>query len=341
MTNGDKKIIVVTGATGNQGGAAAARLLSDGWAVRALTRDPKSAMAQGLAASGAEVVGGDLDDRPSLDAAVAGAHGVFSVQQGAIGVPPVRFDDEVRRGKNVADAAVAAGVVHLVYASVAGAERSTGIGAFAAKWEIEQHIRRIGVPATILRPVSFMENYASPAFGVQTGTLATAFAPDVPEQLIALDDIGALVALAFRDPAQYLGRAIAIAGDALTPPTIAAALSRVTGREIPYVRLPLEVVRAQSEDSADAVAFLNDNGGYGADIPTARKLHPGLMTFDTWLATIGRARISALLDSPQGGDVVGASQGAPAASPTTRDQRELVVSATITAPRARRRGDDA
>lgn len=291
-----KKIIVVTGATGNQGGAAVAQLVADGWAVRALTRNPAGAEAQALAASGIEVVAGDLDDRASLDVAFARAHGVFSVQQGALGVPPVHFEDEARRGKTVADAALAAGVAHLVYSSVAGVERAAGVLAFAGKREIEEHIRTIGAPATILRPVAFMENYADPAFGVQTGTLTTAFSADVPEQLIALEDIGVFVASAFSNPAEYLGKTIAIAGDALTPPTIAEALSRAVGREIPYVQVPLDAVRAQGEDFADAVAFLNDNGGYGADIAAARKLHPELMNFQAWLATTGKARISKLLD---------------------------------------------
>jgi len=292
-----KKIIVVTGTTGNQGGAAAARLVANGWAVRALTRDPASPAARALAASGIEVVAGDLDDRSSLDAAFAGAHGVFSVQRGALGVPPVPVEDEARRGKFVADAALAAGVAHLVYSSAAGAERAAGVHAFAGKREIEEHIRKIGVPATTLRPVAFMENYANPAFGLQTGTLTTAFSPDVPEQLIAVQDIGVFVASAFGNPAEYLGKTIAIAGDALTPPMIADALSRATGREIPYIRIPLDSIRALSEDFAEAVAFLNDNGGYGADIAATRRLHPELMDFQTWLAMTGKAQICELFDS--------------------------------------------
>jgi uncharacterized protein YbjT (DUF2867 family) len=289
-----KKIIVVTGATGNQGGAAAARLVAEGWAVRALTRNPRGSAARSLAASGVEIVAGDFDDRPSLDSAFAGVYGVFSVQRGALGVPPVHFEDEVRQGKAVADAAMAAGIAHLVYSSVAGVERAAGVLAFAGKREIEEHIRKIGVPATILRPAAFMENYADPAFGVQAGTLTTAFSPDVPEQLIALKDIGVFVESAFSNPTEYLGETIAIAGDALTPPAIAEALSRAAGRKIPLVQVSLDAIRAQSEDFADAVAFLNENGGYGVDIAAARKLHPELMDFPTWLATTGAGQLSKL-----------------------------------------------
>ncbi|WP_154677318.1 NmrA family NAD(P)-binding protein [Parafrankia discariae] len=295
---GDKatKVILVTGATGKQGGAAAARLLADGWRVRALTRDPASGAARRLAAAGAQVVEGDLDDRGSLDAAVEGVHGVFSVQQGALGAPPVPFDDEVRRGRHVADAAAAARVRHLVYASVAGVERGGGGRAFASKWAIEEHIRRVGIPATILRPVSFMENYADPAFGVQTGTLATPFAPDVPEQLIALEDIGAFVALAFADPARYSGTAVSIAGDALRPGQTAEALSLATGRDIRYLHVPVEVVRGQSEEVADVASFLNDRGGYGVDIAATRARYPGLTSFGTWLAGSGRVRLAELFE---------------------------------------------
>jgi uncharacterized protein YbjT (DUF2867 family) len=165
---------------------------------------------------------------------------VFSVQQGALSSPPVRFENEVRRGRNVADAAAAAGAEHLVYASVAGADRATGAAAFDSKREIEQYIRRSGMPATILRPVSFMDNYAGPAFGIQTGALVTPLAPGVPEQMIALADIGAFVALAFADPARYLGTAVAIAGDELTPATDRASAQPGTGQHIRHVQIPVE-----------------------------------------------------------------------------------------------------
>ncbi|MBD2892651.1 hypothetical protein amrb99_15620 [Actinomadura sp. RB99] len=277
----DDGIILVTGATGKQGGAAVRHLLAAGRRVRALTRDVRGAAARALAAAGAEVVAGDLDDRASLDAAAAGVHGVFSVQAGLLGSPPVPFDDEVRRGIAVADAA---GAAHLVYSSVAGAERSAGVPAFEAKLRIEEHIRRKGIPATVLRPVSFMENY----LGAEA--IATPFSPDVPEQLIAVDDIGAFAAAAFADPARYLGETLAIAGDERTPGRLAAAFSEAAGREIPYVPVPLD---ALPRETAAAVAHLDSQGGYGADIAATRALRPETKDLATWLKTVGRRAAAA------------------------------------------------
>src|SRR5258707_14845347 len=106
------KIIAVTGATGQQGGAVARRLLAEGWQVRALTRDANKPAAKELAALGAEILAGDMDQRSELDAAFNGAYGVFSVQN--FWLPNVGFDGEIKQGKNVANAAKAAGVKHLV-----------------------------------------------------------------------------------------------------------------------------------------------------------------------------------------------------------------------------------
>ena len=119
---GNAQIILVTGAAGNQGGAAAARLLTAGWRVRVLTRARPAGPPGRSPARAPEVAAGDLDDPGSLRVAADGAYGVFSGQQGALSSPPVRFEDEVRRGRNVVDAAAVAGAEHLVYASVAGTD---------------------------------------------------------------------------------------------------------------------------------------------------------------------------------------------------------------------------
>jgi uncharacterized protein YbjT (DUF2867 family) len=280
MMSNSEKTIVVTGATGQQGGATARHLLAQGWRVRALTRDPQGAAAQALAAVGAEVVSGNMDDRTSLDQAFAGAYGVFSVQN--FWLPDVGAAGEVRQGKIVADAAKAAGVRHLVYTSVGGAERQTGLSHFDSKWQIEEYVRSLSLPATVLRPVFFMENLTSPMMGPRDGVLANALRPTTSLQMIAVEDIGFFAALAFARPQEFIGKAIELAGDSLTMPQVAETMTRVTGQPVQFVEVPLEQVAAFSQETADMLAWFNDHG-YEADIAGLRKLHPGMLTFETLL----------------------------------------------------------
>jgi uncharacterized protein YbjT (DUF2867 family) len=278
MSNSEK-LIVVTGATGQQGGATARHLLAQGWRVRALVRDPNKPAAQELAAKGAELAQGDLDDRASLDRALSGAYGAFSVQTFMGPDGPV---GEMRQGKLLADAAQAAGVQHFVYTSVGGAERKSGLPHFESKFQIEEHIRGLGLPATILRPVFFMENLRSPWMGPRDAVLAIGLRPTTSLQMIAADDIGAFAALAFARPQEFIGKAMEIAGDSLTMPQVADAFTRVTGQPVHFVELPLEQVRSFNAEMGDMMAWFNDHG-YRADIAALRKLHPGLTTFEAWL----------------------------------------------------------
>ena len=192
---------------------------------------------------GAELVRGDLDDPASLETAVRGTYGVYSVQSAN--------PNELAQGTNVVDAAKAADVRHLVYSSVGGAESQDGFylehgWGPIEKWQIEQHIRSLGVPATILRPAGFMEDFTSPARFFQNGSLNVPWHDDLVMQLIAIDDIGTFAALAFANPDHYLGQAIEITGDRLTAPQLADALSASAGRPIPHTQIPLETRRRTS-----------------------------------------------------------------------------------------------
>jgi len=286
---GDKsKIILVSGATGQQGGAAVRHLLGSGWNVRALSRDANSDKSKALAAAGAEVVEGDMDDRAALDAAMSGVYGVFSVQN--FWLPEVGFEGEIRQGKNVADAAKAANVKHFVYTSVGGAERNTGIPHFDSKWLIEQHIAALDLPATILRPVLFMDNFnwgRQPIveYGVFSGFNLDA---DKPQQYIAVDDIGWFTANAFDYPQEFIGKALELAGDELTESQTASIIGGVIGREV-KVGPPWsggdESEEAQAETNK-MIKWFNDEG-YEADIPALRAIHPGLLTLDAWLHNTG------------------------------------------------------
>lgn len=289
------RTVLVLGATGQQGGAVTAHLLEDGWQVRAFTRDTSSKAAKSLKQAGARIISGDMRDRTSLDAAMQGVYGVFSVQPPEWNPSEAATAKEIQLAKNVADAARDYGVQHFVYSSVSGADKQSHFR-YLAKWEIEQYIKRLGLKATILRPSGFMENYVNPIFGIQNGTLAEATQPDVPIKLIAVDDIGAFAMLAFKHPDKLLGKTIEIAGDSLTPPQIAAAITRATNRPINYEQIPIDTLRQQNETLAKLYEWLNEEG-YEVDFKTLSKLHPGLMDFDTWLKRKGKAMFETLYRS--------------------------------------------
>jgi uncharacterized protein YbjT (DUF2867 family) len=158
MTTEQASLIVVTGATGLQGSAVSRQLLAQGWQVRGLTRNARSKKTAALAASGAQVVQGDMADPTTLGPAFAGAYGVYSVQNtmvsGVLG--------EIQQGKNVANAARQANVQHVVYGYVvygsAGTGAcNTGVPSWDSKIVIEDHVKSLGLPLTILRPMAFME----------------------------------------------------------------------------------------------------------------------------------------------------------------------------------------
>jgi len=262
MANGKK--VLVTGATGQQGGAVARELLAKGFAVRAMTRNPGSMKAAALGKLGAEVVKGDLDDRSSLEQATKGVWGAFAVQN----TWEAGVEGEERQGKLFAEVAKSAGIQHYVYSSVGSADRKTGIPHFDNKWRVEEKVRALGFPSyTIMRPVFFMENFVSPWFKprIDQGTLAVGMKPETALQMIAVDDIGKYGAWAFENHEALNGTAFDIAGDALTMPETATVISSASGRQVGFFRVPIEEVRAFSEDFALMLEWF-DRVGYSADI---------------------------------------------------------------------------
>jgi uncharacterized protein YbjT (DUF2867 family) len=281
----NNKIIAVTGATGQQGGAVARKLLADGWKVRALTRDLNKPTAQALAQAGAELVTGDMDSRTELDAAFQGAYGVFSVQN--FWLPNVGFEGEIQQGKNVANAAKAAGVQHIVYSSVGSAHRGMGQKHFESKWIVEQYIHTLGVPYTILRPVFFMDNHNWNRAYILSGTYTgMGLRPKKGVQSIAVEDIGVFAALAFANPQEFDGKTIELAGDELTEAQTAKVFSKVIGRPVNLVA-PSGGGRRGSEEEMKAMFNFFNGEGYDASIPALRKLHPGLLTLEQYLRKNG------------------------------------------------------
>ncbi|MBA4116864.1 MAG: NmrA/HSCARG family protein [Rubrobacter sp.] len=277
------RVILVSGATGQQGGAVARSLLERGFAVRGLTRDVEKDEARELADLGAEVVSGDLEDRSSIERVLEGVHGVFSVQQ----FMEVGVEGEVRQGVQLADAAKEAGVEHYVYTSVGSAHRDTGIPHFDSKYEVEEHVRASGVPYTVLRPVFFMQNWEYMREPILGGTLPQPLDPDKPFQMVAVEDIGVFAAMAFENPEGWIGREVDLAGDELTMPEIADTFSRVIGRQVDYFQTPWDQFEEQMGEEYTVMYRWFDEHGYEADIAGLRKEHPGLISFEQYLSTHG------------------------------------------------------
>jgi uncharacterized protein YbjT (DUF2867 family) len=278
-----KKTILVTGATGKQGGAAARALLAGGWPVRGLTRDASKPAAQALAQAGAQVVVGDMKDAASMAPALDGVYGVFSVQNtwehGAA--------SEVQQGKLLVDLAIDAGVQHFVYSSVAAADQQTNLPHFDSKWELEVYLQSTGLPCTVFRPVFFMDNLLSPdnLAAIQGGTLTVALHPDTRLQMVAVHDIGAFVALAFDHPDQWLGRTLELAGDDLTMTDYAARLTQATGHPVAFAEMDIEQLRAFSAEYAMMCEWFIAHG-YTVDIAALRQEYPPLLDFATWASGI-------------------------------------------------------
>lgn len=276
------KLVLVTGATGKQGGAVVNALLTRGHQVRALTRNSASPAANRLRQQGVEIAVGDFTDQDSLVRALRGADAVYAMstpyEQGA--------EKETTQGLTITDAANAAGVSHFVYSSVASANRATGIPHFDGKYAVEEHLQASGVPYTIVAPVFFMENLLQPWMlsSLRQGKLAMALPASRSLQQISVADIGAFVAAVIERSDTVFGRRFDIAGDELTGDEAAATLSKVTGRKVHYEGFPPDLLRAQSEDMALMFEWF-DRTGYAADIKSLRRDFPEVKwhTFEEWV----------------------------------------------------------
>lgn len=272
--------VLVTGATGRQGGAVARALLAAGFQVRALTRNPASGAAGRLRARGAELVKGDLDDRASLETAAAGVQGLFSVQDPwANGI-----EAEIRQGKTLAEVAAQARVSHVVYASVATADQATGVPHFESKGAIERHHAALGLPTTILRPAFFMDMLlpTERQAAVMWGALRQGLGKTGQVQLIAVADIARVAVEAFRDPATYVGQALELASEALSVPEAARQYREVQGRAPRIVRIPFFLLRLLNQEAEINFRWIGD-GGWTIDLAKVRARFPWMQSFRDYL----------------------------------------------------------
>ncbi len=278
----NKLNILVVGATGQQGGAAARALLRNGHHVAALTRKPEGQAARDLAELGAKIVEGDLNNKNKLIEYAQGMDGIFGVstffEEG--------LDAEVQQGYTIVEAAKAAQIKHLVFSSVGSADQGTGIDHFESKYKIEQRILESGVPYTIIAPVFFMENWFGPWFlpSLQEGKVALAMPAGRKMQEISIEDIGNFAALAFERPGTFLGRRFDIAGDDLTGEEVAEVISRRLHRKLEYFEIPMEAMQSQNPGFAKMFKWFDDVG-YSVDLDQLKRDYPevGWTDFATWV----------------------------------------------------------
>lgn len=293
MDNIDREILVV-GATGTQGGAVVRHLLRRGYRVRALCRDPEKPAVRGLVSQNVRVFRGDLDEPSSLEAAVKGAYGVFGVQNFWDGFPEHKLgrEGEERQGRNLLNAAKAAGVSHFVQSSGGGVTILPDVDVNRSKLAVEQHGKSIRIPLTVIRGVFFMDNFANPVWGfrdaVLQGRLELPFSLDTRLQMLAVDDLGHFVAMAFDRPDDFIGATFDLAGDQLTMHEMAETFTRVMRRPVTFTGSPdgLAHMRAMDADLGDLFTGVYKHG-FQAFIPGLRALHPDMLTFEAYLRKTG------------------------------------------------------
>jgi uncharacterized protein YbjT (DUF2867 family) len=282
-------VIAVTGATGRQGGAVARHLLAHGWQVRALTRKPDRPSARALAALGADVVRADMTKPTDLARAFRDAYGVYSVQN----FMPDGAEAEIEQGRNVADAAKAAGVQHLVYGSAGTGVTDTGIPSWDSKLVVEAHIRSQGVPLTVLRPVAFMELMTDKGFYPPVSTwslMPRLMGEDRPVWWICLDDLGAIAARSFAEPDRFVGVELKLAADVQSIGECRDMWRAVTGR--PPRRIPMPARMFERLVGPDLIIMWRWLRTAHLDIDTSqtRELLPTASTVRQWLVRRRSAR---------------------------------------------------
>lgn len=278
-----QSVFLVLGATGQQGGAVVNSLLSRGMKVRALVRDSQSDAAKVLAEKGAELAVGDLCNKASLISAMDGVSGVFAMTHFIEG-PEV----EMRQGKTVADAANESGVQHLVFSSVACADAGTGIPHFESKWAVEQYIEQLGLPATVFRPAWFMDNFYTYFAPADNGTVIMPLPGSCSLDLVAVQDIGEMVAEALINPESYIGVSLDLASDTLTLKEAIEILSKRRGVVLQHVEVPVDDIISMLGESVAAMFRWQGEGGHPLNITELKKQYPfKLVSFEEFVAQRG------------------------------------------------------
>jgi uncharacterized protein YbjT (DUF2867 family) len=285
MISTEGKTIAVVGATGRQGGQVARHLLNQGWRVRALTRTPESKKAAALKELGADPVKADLEDKASLEAAFAGAYGLYDIQIPVSG----KIEVEIAQGRNAAEAAKKTGIRHVVYGSAGIGPQKTGIEQWDSKLEITKIIKELGLPLTTLRPMAFMELMTDPTYYPQSSTWYVwpkLSGIDRPIGWLSVKDVGAIAAKAFANPDEYIGRDLPLAADVQSLAECREIFKEVTGKHPSRFPMPIFLFeKIVGKDLANMWRWLRTNY-VELDTGPTREVHPEAMTVRTWLRSL-------------------------------------------------------
>lgn len=304
----DSKVIAVLGATGAQGGGVVRSFsASEGYSVRAITRNPDSDKAKAIAKlPNVTVVKADLNDTASVTAAFQGAYGVFAVTNFWEGMSP---SNELQQAKNIADAAKAASVSHVVWSTLEDTRLSASAGLadiemegvkykvphFDAKGEADKYFKEVGVPTTFLLTTFYWDNFIHFGMGPKKGddgkyTVTLPLPNDAVLAGIAAEDIGQQAAAILKDPS-YIGQTVGVAGDKLTGDEMAAALSEALGVEVAWNGVPYAVFASfgfpGANDLANMFQWYVESGDVflpSRDVAKAKQLYAGTHDFKAWLA---------------------------------------------------------
>ncbi|NXQ89723.1 NMRL1 protein, partial [Nyctibius grandis] len=287
-----KKLIVVFGATGAQGGSVARALLEDGtFKVRAVTRSPTKKEAEELRQRGAEVVKADLDDEALLELALAGAYGAFIVTNFW---EHFSKEKEIAQGKLLADLSKRLGLRHVVYSGLENVKKLTGgqleVLHFDGKGEVEEYFQESGAPLTSVRLAFYFENFLS-ASKPQKVPQRDAYVlelpmGDTPMDGMAVEDIGPVVLSLLKSPEKYIGQVIGLSTGKLTEAEYAAVLSQQTGKTVKASKISPEEYEKRGTPGAKEMAAMFRFYALKPDrnVALTMKLNPKARTFPQWVA---------------------------------------------------------
>ena len=280
MTN--DKIIFVTGGTGNQGGAVARNLIQQGFIVKALTRNINSPKAQKLKDLSIKLVEGDLNNADTFREHLKDVYGIFSVQSFEKGI-----EKEITQGITLATLGKEYGVKHFLYSSVYGADQNTGVPHIDSKFKIENQVKQLGLPFTIIRPTSLYENFLIPQVkkGILKGKLVQPINRDTVQQYMAAEDIGKAAAKIFENTDHYLGKTIPLATEQLSTEEVADTFSTVLNKKITYQKLPTLITRLfLGKGLYKMFKWMNEKSVFKMeDVALSRKEFPNPLSLKSWI----------------------------------------------------------